>query len=141
MLVVDACVSLKWALDDEEAVAEAVALRDWAIRSGCQMLAPSLWAYEIGNGLVTAVRGRRISRSTGAEALASLLRLGVRFVDPEPEDVYAQALLHGLASYDAAYLALARAVGAPLWTGDRPFYQKVGQRADFVRWIGDFAQP
>ena len=40
--VVDASVSLKWALDDEEAVAEAVALRDAAIDGRFEMVAPSL---------------------------------------------------------------------------------------------------
>jgi len=62
-LVVDASVSLKWALDDEEAVPQAVALRDAAFRDGAQMVAPSLWLYEITNGLVTAVRRGRSDRA------------------------------------------------------------------------------
>ncbi|MBI2323132.1 MAG: hypothetical protein HYU88_13815 [Chloroflexi bacterium] len=39
-VVVDASVSLKWALDDEAHVGKAVALRDAAIRGRFAMVAP-----------------------------------------------------------------------------------------------------
>jgi len=62
-VVVDASVSLKWALNDEEYVEQAVALRDAAIfERRFQMFAPSLWLYEIVNGLRVAVRRGRIYR-------------------------------------------------------------------------------
>ena len=137
-VIVDASVSLKWALNDEEYVAQAVALRDAAIRERrFEMLAPSLWVYEIANGLIVAARRMRIDVATGEEALRHILALGVRLVDPAPVEMYREAERSGIAAYDAAYLALARALDAPLWTGDWRFYQAV-QGEPLVRWIGDF---
>lgn len=138
-VVVDASVSLKWALDDEDAVAEAIALRDAAIAGQFEMVAPSLWIYEVTNGLIVAVRRRRLaSEAEGMQALNHLLGLGVRLADPEATAVYDYALRYGIAAYDAAYLALAEALEAPLWTGDRPFYEAVHTTTTLVHWIGDY---
>src|SRR5438034_3508467 len=137
-VVVDSSVSLKWALDDEEAVAEAVALRDNAISGQFQMVAPSLWLYEVTNGLVTATRRQRITRDLGAQALSHITSLGLQLADPEAVDVYEQALRYGVAAYDAAYLALAQALGVPLWTGDRRFYDATAGATNSVRWIGNY---
>jgi predicted nucleic acid-binding protein len=137
-VVVDSSISLKWALDDEEAVAQAVALRDSAIGGHFQMVAPSLWLYEVTNGMVTATRRGRITREVGAQALGHLMSLGLRLADPEAADVYEQAFRHGVAAYDASYLVLAEALGAPLWTGDRRFYEATAGTSNSVRWIGDY---
>lgn len=137
-LVVDASVSLKWALDDEEAVAQAVALRDSAIAGHFEMVAPSLWLYEVTNGLVTAVRRGRLAPEIGAQALDHLVALEVRLADSPVREVYEQALRHHVAAYDAAYLALAEDLGAPLWTGDRRLYEMIRDTASFIHWIGDY---
>lgn len=134
-LVVDASVALKWALDDEEAVAEAVALRDAAVDGRVRLLAPTLWIYELANGLVSAVRRGRLATVTGTRALGHLRAIGVELADPDPADTYREAVAHGISAYDAAYVALARALGAPLVTGDRPLARAV--RGVEVRWIGD----
>jgi predicted nucleic acid-binding protein len=139
-LVVDASVSLKWALDDEENTEEALALRDDGIRGRFRMVAPSLWLYEVANGLLTATRRGRVSPEAGSELLSYLTLVGVRFSDPEIEECYRAALRHGVALYDAVYLALAKALGADLWTGDRKFLDNVMKSdAAFVRWIGDYS--
>jgi len=138
-VIVDASVSLKWALNDEKYVAQAVALRDAAIRERrFEMLAPSLWVYEVANGLLVAARRTRIDVPLGEEALRHILALGVRLVDPAPVETYREAERFGIAAYDAAYLALARAINAPLWTGDWRFYEAVRRQTNLVRWIGDF---
>jgi predicted nucleic acid-binding protein len=139
-LVVDASVSLKWALDDEDSVPQAIALRDAAIAGHFVMVAPSLWLHEVANGLVTAVRRGRVAPDVGEQALISLLALGVRAADPPTEDVYRQSLHYQVAAYDAAYLTLAQALDAPLWTGDRRFYEAVRTSVPFVHWIGDYGQ-
>src|SRR5262249_60782735 len=81
-LVIDASVSLKWALDDEDGVTEAVALRDDAIAGRFEMVAPSLWLYEITNGLVTAARRGGIAPDIGSRGVAGLLSFGNRVVGP-----------------------------------------------------------
>ena len=137
-LVIDASVSLKWALDDEEATAEAAALLNAALDDGRQLVAPSLWLYEVTNGLVTAVRRNRVGEEAGSRALGLLRMVGVRLADPEAEDTYGAAIKYRIAAYDAAYLALAATIEADLWTGDRRFYDAVRESVDFVRWIGDY---
>jgi predicted nucleic acid-binding protein len=50
-LVVDASIVLKWQLDDEEYVTEALALRDaWIKKQAVRLLAPTLLIYEVVNG-------------------------------------------------------------------------------------------
>lgn len=139
LFVVDASVCLKWALDDEEAVSQAVALRDEALRQHIQMVAPSLWLYEVINGMVSAVRRGRVAANVGAQALAHLLSLGIHLADPEAKKVYECALRYGIAAYDAAYLTLAEALETVLWTGDRRLYTKVRHATGRVHWIGTYA--
>lgn len=138
--VVDASVALKWALDDEEHIAEAVALRDaWVHRGEHRPVAPSLFYYEVVNGLCTAARRGRIAPEVGAELLRHLLAVGVRLIDPDAEHIYQLANRYSIAAYDSAYLALAEALDCPLWTGNRFFHAAVSDRATRVRWIGDYA--
>jgi len=86
------------------------------------------------------LRGR-ITQDTGAKLLSRLLTIGVRLVDPRAGHIYRLANMHNIAVYDAAYLALAEALGCQLWTGDRHFYQAVYEKAPQVRWIGDYPLP
>ncbi len=140
-LVVDASVSLKWALNDEEAVDQAIALRDAAILGQFEMIAPSLWLYEVANGLVTAVRRARLAPEDGAHMLALLQSLGMHLVAPSSTDVFQQSLRHGITAYDASYIALAEALEAPLWTGDQRFYNAVHDATNVIHWIGDYSEP
>lgn len=137
-IVVDASVTLKWVFDDEEAVEQAVALRDDAIEGIRQMVAPSLWLYEVTNGIVTGVRRARLDARVGVRILQHQLSVGVRLVDPEPAMVYGLAVELGISAYDAAYASLARALRAPMWSGDRRLCDTVG---DPVRWIGEYSGP
>jgi len=137
-LVVDASVSLKWVLDDEADIESSLALRENGIEGRFQMLAPSLWLYEITNALVVAHRRDRIDRGQGPHALALLQNLGVRLADPEAEECFATAARYEISAYDAAYLALAEAAQTKLWTGDRKLYEKVSSKTELIRWIGDY---
>lgn len=80
LLVVDASVSLKWVLDDEDAVVQAVALRDAAVAGQYDLIAPSLWLYEVTNALVVAARRGRVTLEVANQALTLLMALGVRLV-------------------------------------------------------------
>ena len=137
-LVVDACVSLKWVLDDEDGVVPSIALRDDAHRGQIQMVAPSLWLYEVTNALVVAYLKSRVDLQQGSLALALLFDQGVRMADPEPMDCLEIATSFEISGYDAAYLALAEALETELWSGDRRLIDKVGGRSDRLRWVGDY---
>lgn len=136
-VVVDASVALKWALDDEDSVEQALALRDDAIDGHLQMIAPTLWVYELANGLTSAVRRNRLSHSAGERELKQLLGLGVRMVDPLPSSTYSLASRLGISAYDAAYAALAQALNATLFTGDGPLLKATAQSLG-TRWVGDY---
>jgi len=78
LLVVDASAVLKWQLDDEEYVPQAIALRDDFYALGAvKAIAPHLLIYEVINGILTATRRKRLASDKALEAMTNLLELGV----------------------------------------------------------------
>jgi predicted nucleic acid-binding protein len=140
-VVVDASVALKWVFDDEDAVSQAVALRNDAIDGRFGLVAPSLWLYEGTNGLVSAERRGRMDVRLGRRSLGYLMSLGIELVDPEPAATYEKAVAYGLSAYDAAYVALAEALETSLWSGDRGLCNAVTEPPRLARWIGDYLEP
>jgi predicted nucleic acid-binding protein len=140
-VVVDASVALKWVFDDEDAVGQAVALRNDAIDGRFELVAPSLWLYEVTNGLVSAERRGRMDVRLGRRSLGHLMALGIELVDPDPAATYQKAVAYGLSAYDASYVALAEATETSLWSGDRGLCNAVEEPPGLVRWIGDYAEP
>ena len=138
--VVDASVVLKWQLDDEEAVEQAVTLRDaWLVERRVDLVAPSLCFYEVLNGLLVAARRGRIGDEEAKTAADLLLgRLGLTFLDPPYQEILSVAMRFGISAYDAAYVALGEVLDCDVWTGDRRLYRRLRGKAPRVRWIGDF---
>lgn len=134
--VVDASVVLKWQLDDEEHVEQALALRDRYLIEGTLALdAPLLLSYELTNAVRTAERRLRLAPDVASEALANLLAATPELHPPDARAALALARELGISGYDAAYVALAELLGVELWTADRKL-QRAASRDD-VRWIGD----
>ena len=124
-IVVDASISAAWFLPDEatpltEAALQATALGDvWV---------PALWLLEIGNLMLNAQRRKRITDTKRRELVAAASALRLR-VDREPVSMVeldALAALHGLTSYDAAYLELALRRNLPLATQDQALLKAMG---------------
>ncbi len=138
-VVVDASVVLKWQLEDEEAVTQALALRDdFLLRGRVSLVAPFLLVFELTNGLLTATRQGRLSRDQAEEGLALLLAAGIRLMAVEPARIFSRSLRWKLSAYDGAYLGLAETLDSEVWTGDRAFYTACRGRGSRVRWIGDY---
>ena len=134
--VVDASVVLKWQLDDEEQVEQALALRDRYLIEGTLALdAPLLLSYELTNAVRTAERRLRLAPDVASEALANLLAAAPELHPPDPRAALVLARELGISGYDAAYVALAELLGVELWTADRKLQRAAGR--DDVRWIGD----
>ncbi len=114
-VVVDASVALAWAFDDET-TAYTENVMD-AART-MELVAPAIWPFEVANVLAIAEKRGRITRDGAADHVAMLMRLPVRVspldVSGVLERVREIAVDHGLSVYDAAYLDLARSLGAPL---------------------------
>lgn len=139
-LVVDACVVLKWQLDDEAHVANAIALRDdYLITQEIAVSAPHLLMYELANAIYNAARRARLAARLAREALQNLLDCEIDLQAPPPQRVLDLALELRLTAYDTAYLALAEDLGVELWTADRPLYEAASRRFPWVRWIGDYS--
>lgn len=128
---VDVSVALKWALDDEEGLTEALALRDEMVR--LRLFAPRLFAYEATNGLVMATRRGRISVEDALDAAQDLLAVGIELVDPAMEQVALLATTGGLTAYDAAYVVVAGQCGGVLWTDDGPVFRCLSQEVSRAR--------
>lgn len=118
--VLDASTTLAWYFEDERSDA-GDALLDRVVEQGA--VAPSLWRYEVANGLQTAVRGKRIDAAYRDASMAELRLLPIA-IDRAGDDLVWGASLgfadrFRLTVYDATYLELAHRRGLPLATRDR----------------------
>jgi predicted nucleic acid-binding protein len=120
-LVIDASVVLAWALEDEsspyaDAVQEAIVMGETA-------LAPAHWQIEVANGLLVAERRERITRGDVDAFLEALESVPIQTEVPHLGVVRGPVLRVArrcrLATYDAAYLALASHRGVALASADR----------------------
>ena len=123
-LVLDSSATLAWCFEDERS--EALRrLLDEVVENGAAV--PSLWRFEVGNGLQMAVKRRRIDEGFRDRILGNLAKLDIR-VDAEGDvQVWSAtvrlAALYGLTVYDASYLELAQRRRLPLATLDAALAQ------------------
>lgn len=119
-VVVDASLTLAWALPDEASAYTDAILRFVASSKAC---VPDLWAHEVANGLIMAQRHGRITAAQRALFIEELLKLPIEVVRAPVRTVLElQAELAGrysLTVYDAAYLDLALRKGLHLATQDK----------------------
>jgi len=106
---------------ESEATESALRLRrqdgDWAV--------PRLWRYEVMNIFATLTRTGRLAPGMAERLyfpLADALRAGEH--DPAPAAVFALCAKHGITAYDAQFVALASALGCPLYTQDKELLRK-----------------
>ena len=136
-VVVDASLAIKWVVV-EPYTAEAVALlTDWNAGS-IDRIAPVLFGYEATNALYRkrpAVGGAGWVAQNLADLLAAVTILAPTFRALERAAEIAE-LLGQPAAYDAQYIALAEAEGAPLWTADERFWRAARGPFPFVQWVG-----
>lgn len=93
---------------------------DWAARQviGHRLIAPHHLPVEVANALRRLERDQRLSSGGAARAHANMLSLPVHLVPYTPVAARAWELRHVLTAYDAAYVALAERLDAPLLTLD-----------------------
>jgi predicted nucleic acid-binding protein len=117
-VVLDASTTLAWAFDDE-AGKYVDAVLDFVVEH--HAVVPSLWKYEVANGVLVGLRRARLSIDEAVAFSEDLAAMDIRIdgSDSSPITVLAEAMDSGLTAYDAAYLLLARETGLPLATRDR----------------------
>ncbi len=117
--VLDVSLTLQWFLEDEND--RQYGLDVLNSLSNKIALVPTLWFYEVGNGLLMACRRKRITFTQLEGFLARLTQLPIQNASETPSEILALPTLaqqHNLTNYDAAYLALALRRGLPLATAD-----------------------
>jgi predicted nucleic acid-binding protein len=118
--VLDASSTLPWCFRDEASVYTDRLLQ--LAYDGERIFVPPHWPAEILNGLLRAVRRKRLSEVEAKMFLTSLLAYDI-VVDQNSLDEQWSELMHvaetyALSAYDAAYLSLALRMRVPLATQD-----------------------
>jgi len=118
--VADASAALPWCFPDE-ATPWTEALLD-RLQRGEHVLVPAHWPTEVMNGLVMAVRRKRIDLERVERFSEDLSSLAIH-TEPHHAPVSWSAVIqlatkHTLTIYDAAYLEVAQRTGLPLATLD-----------------------
>ena len=143
MICVDACVAVKWILE-EHFSEQAEALLVACIQAGHRVVAPPLLPIEVTNILRQRMRRENppLSLEDASQLLKRFLGLPVDLVAPDGLYEAALALADAYqlpAAYDAHYLALAQMLGCNLWTADERFINVVGAKVPIVKSIRDYA--
>lgn len=115
MIVLDASAAIEWLVGGDEADAVAGML----VEHVGAVHAPHLLAVEVTQVLRRFVDQRRLGSDRAAAALDDLIALGVERHAHEQLLPLMWSLRANLTAYDAAYVALADVLEAPLVTCDR----------------------
>lgn len=94
--------------------------------SGAELFAPALLPFECANIIRRHELGGLISADQAVQAHADLVDLPVEFWPYEAVAPRAWELRNNVTIYDAAYIALAETLGAPLVTLDRRLQRAPG---------------
>ena len=120
MIVLDSSVTITWFMP-EEVTGTTLVLLNEVTQNGA--FVPLHWAIEVGNALLIATRGRRISPEKTREALEQLVNLQVTTDRQTLDEAWGASLnlaeRFRLTLYDACYLELAQRRELPLATLDK----------------------
>jgi len=137
-VVIDASVVLKGFFADEEGHNEAQEIfKDYALGI-LSLSAPILLSYEITNGVLQALKRRRIEKMRAKEILKEFEALEIPLQIVGLEEILEIAQAYQRSAYDAAYLALAQKEGVEFITGDKRLYNAVKDRLPWVKWVENY---
>jgi predicted nucleic acid-binding protein len=119
--VVDTSVVLAWCFEDEATVwTEGLLER---LRRGDSVIVPAHWPVEVSNGMLMALRRKRIQQGRPQLFWDELAELSITVEPPlsfrQAKVVGALCEQYGLTIYDGVYLELAKRKGLPLATLDK----------------------
>ncbi len=131
MIVIDASAVLELLLQTEL----ATDIADRVLDARESVHAPHLLDVEVAQVLRRLVRARAVEQTRALEALVDLTELAIERHSHEPLLRRMWAMRETLTAYDAAYIALAEALDAPLLTCDGKLSRAHGHGAkiQFIR--------
>ncbi len=129
IVVVDACLALKWVLPENDTDKAETLLDAW-VDEGIEIIVPDLFAYEVTNILYRRTRAKegRLTYNEAYSGLERLFSIGIsfRFSEEVSKDAMKLADKYQLTTtYDAHYLALAACEGCEFWTADARLWRVV----------------
>jgi predicted nucleic acid-binding protein len=115
IVVVDASVAAKWFVAEKHSETAALLLTP-----EYELVSPDLILLEVGSVLLRSLRRREITPKDCHAIQAELLPGALRLIPAAEHATAAFEIAHGFGGsiYDAAYLAIARLIDAPLVTDD-----------------------
>ena len=125
MIVVDASALIEVLLN----TADAPRLAERLFAEGETLHAPHLLDVEVAQVLRRYVLSRLFGAERGVEALEDLADFPIARYSHQPFLPRIWELRHNVTAYDAAYLALAEALAAPLVTRDAKLASATGHQA------------
>lgn len=137
-LIIDASIYLRLLLPDEQKTAPTHILKSFRDEQ-IVLNAPSIIAYEVANGLRSAILSKRISKIRATTFLQSFLESPPQLHDFHllAKSAFALANTYDLSIYDASYIALAQKEQLPFYTGDRRLAIKL-KKLPSVFWVGEY---
>ncbi|MBI4130507.1 type II toxin-antitoxin system VapC family toxin [Candidatus Roizmanbacteria bacterium] len=131
-IVLDSSLVAKWYLRDESDIHIADTIVGDYLTDTIQIYFPPLVIYEIGNILFTASLLKRITKSDGEKSFNNFIQHPFEYKNPIYTNVLKLAYQFIITFYDAAYIALAKDLNCPFYTGDEKLYKKVKNDLSFV---------
>lgn len=124
--VVDASTCLKWVFEDEVFSNQALKLQKHYLSGKINLVVPTLWFYEIANGIKSAALRSRISSAKSKTLLSLLLKSKPETVPMEEvlTECLENAIKLEVSAYDSAYITLAQISNVPLITSDKKLVNK-----------------
>lgn len=116
--VIDASVVLTVLLPDEKVLQNTKKLLKIIVSRKNRFFAPKLLEFEVGNGLKSAVLGKRIRYESLEKLLSNFEKISITFVDIDMGGVIELAVEREISFYDASYLYLAKLKKCKLLTLD-----------------------
>lgn len=132
--VLDASVAVKWFTKDQERDQDkALLLRQRFIAGACGFIVPALLLVEVLSALRRQPRFQEPDVAAALEALERL-HLEIRELGWDAlRKTNAISWAYGISPYDAAYVALAEAVGYPLITADEALASRMTGHSIILR--------
>ena len=128
MIVIDASFALDLALATVDSGALLARIRN----DGRALAAPEVIDLEVLQALRRQVRLGHVDKDRAETAIAIFDSLPIERFSHRIVATRIWGLRNNLTAYDAAYFALAEALGAPLWTRDVKFKSVLGHGAEVV---------
>lgn len=125
--IIDASTCLKWVFNDEVFSDQSLQLQKQYLLGKISLIAPTLWFYEVTNGIKSAALRSRISFAKSKSLLSLLLKSKPEIVPMEEvlTECLENAIKFGISAYDSAYVTLAQINNIPLITSDQKLIDKV----------------